>query len=244
MVQKNIDLELQALRLVQQKLGHSPEAYQPGASDDQEVIEKMKKSNRLADEEDERILQEVLEQSKKEYERQRSQDEEEMQKRLELAKRESLKSIEVPHQKEEQEAVSSLQHKPEVSSSLPAELHGKEVKKDSEREISEVSKSLPSAEVLRREHDKEALPSLTSTKTTPGKTNDTGEVSDAASLWLESAKADIGKGEATAHSKLVIAHVSSCEYTSNWCSFCPHFVVQRLTNMSVMYNQNLCPMNL
>lgn len=198
MVQKNIDLELQALKLVQRQLGFSPEAYQPGARDDQETIEKMKKSRRLAEEEDERILQEVLEQSRKEYERQMSQDEEEMQKQLTLAKQESLKSIEVSQQKDELELASSLQNKLEVSSSLPAELKENETKTE---EKDKMSKSLPSDELKK---DKQSLSSLASSETS---TTSSG-ISDAASLWLESAKADASRDRSISGSKPTIAHVS------------------------------------
>lgn len=213
MVQKNIDLELQALKLVQQQLGHSPEAYQPGARDDQETVEKMKKSRRIAEEEDERILQEVLEQSKKEYERQISQDEEEMQKRLTLAKQESLKSIEVSQGKE-QELASSLQNKLEVSSSLPAELKGSKTKT---KEKDKTSKS--PGDVLEKDK-KEALPSLASTNVSLQKSTGTSGISDAASLWLESAKADADKDRTASGSKPIIAHVSAYVYSMlTTCSY-------------------------
>lgn len=200
MVQRNIDLELQALKLVRQQLGFSPEAYQPGARDDQETVEKMKKSRRRAEEEEERILQEVLEQSRKEYERQMSQDEEEMQKQLTLAKQESLKSIEVSQQKDELELASSLQQKKlEVSSSLPTGNETKTEEKD------EMSKSFPS-DVLKE--DEKSLASLASTKKSSGCSG----MSDAASLWLESAKADASRDGSVSGSKPIIAHVSGPLY--------------------------------
>ena len=59
MVQRNIDLELQTLSLLEKQLGHSPEAYDP-STDTKEPL-------RVSSEED-KIMEEVLRQSKEEYE--------------------------------------------------------------------------------------------------------------------------------------------------------------------------------
>ena len=197
MVQRNIDLELQALKLVQQQLGHSPEAYQPGGGD-QEAIERMQKSKRAADEEEERILQKVLEQSKKEYERQKSLEEEDMQKRITLAKQESLKSIEVPQKKEPDKATNSPQKK--ELASLPSKGGGVgEIQKSAVKQ-KDVSSKSPSRSASSKDQ-KEALPSLTPEHTAQG--GKSSKVSDAASLWLESAKADLGKDKSGTDSKPV-----------------------------------------
>jgi hypothetical protein len=188
MVQRNIDLELQALKLVQQQLGHSPEAYQPGGGGDQELaINRMKRSRRAASEEEERILQKVLEKSKEEYERQRSLEEEEMQKRITLAKQESLKSIEVESQKEKQEAATDSQQGKEVPSlSSPSKEDDDKIKQEDTVVRSDVSsKSHPKA--ASSKDQKEALPPLT-----PEHKGST-EGADAASLWLASAMAEVRK---------------------------------------------------
>ena len=199
MVQRNIDLELQALKLVQQQLGHSPEAYQPGGGD-QEAIDRMKRSRRAASEEEERILRKVLEQSKKEYENQRLLEEEEMQKRITLAKQESLKSIEVS-QIEKQEEVTDK--KKDVTLS-PSKEKDEKVKENTAEQNDASSKS-PSRATSSKDQ-KEALPSLT-----PEHKGST-KVSDAASLWLESAKADVGKDKPGTDSKPIITVSTSCKY--------------------------------
>ena len=214
MVQRNIDLELQALKLVQQQLGHSPEAYQPGGGD-QEAIDRMKRSRRAADEEEERILQKVLEQSKKEYERQKSLEEEEMEKRITLAKQESLKSIEVS-EKEKQEEATDSQQKKEVTPSPSKEKcekvkenaiekeKGEEVKENAAKQNDKPQTSRSPSKAASSKDQKEELPSLTPKHKAQDK------VSDAASLWLESAKADVGKDKPGTDSKPVTVSTSSC----------------------------------
>ncbi|XP_006812199.1 cilia- and flagella-associated protein 36-like isoform X2 [Saccoglossus kowalevskii] len=64
MVQKNIELELQALRLIQERNGVIPESLTP--TKDQHY------SQVVAEDEDEKILQEVLRKSKEEYEAEQS----------------------------------------------------------------------------------------------------------------------------------------------------------------------------
>ncbi|XP_078000996.1 cilia- and flagella-associated protein 36-like [Glandiceps talaboti] len=64
MIQKNIELELQALRLIQQRNGMVPESLQPG---DKSSVQY---SHAQMETEEDRILQEVLRKSKEEYEQQ------------------------------------------------------------------------------------------------------------------------------------------------------------------------------
>lgn len=114
MVRKNIDLELQALAMLQKELGHSPQAYQLGGGDSSGEPPKPSGST-SADEE--RILQDVLQQSKKEYIFQQSLDEEEMEKLLALAQEESLRLYEAA-QREEQEMAEKLERVLQLSASL------------------------------------------------------------------------------------------------------------------------------
>ena len=207
MVHKNIDLELQALKLMQRQLGHAPEAYQSREDDSQEALEKIQKSRRLAEEEEERILREVLEQSKKEYEKHLSHEEDEMQRQLQLAKKESLKSIDVPQR--EEGLSTALQKKLDLSLSLPAEVQGERAEHDegSKGDEDTASKSLPE-QVLRKKANEDAvLPPLTPSKKVD-KADDKDKVSDAASLWLESAKADVDKDKTVSGLKSLPPHVS------------------------------------
>ena len=192
MVQRNIDLELQALKLVQRQLGHSPEAYQQGGGSDQEAIDRMKRSRRAASEEEERILRKVLEESKKEYERQKSLEEEEMEKKIMLAKQESLKSIKVSQREKKEAAKTDSQQKKEVLSLSPSQEKDDQVKGKIVNEQDDTSSKSPSRAASSKE---EALPSLTPEH------KGSIKVSDAASLWLESAKADVGKDKSGADAK-------------------------------------------
>jgi len=99
MVQRNIDLELQALALLQKQLGHSPEAYQAGGGDPP-------KERRHGD--DDSVLQEVLRQSKQEFDLQNSLDEDELERLIEIAKEESLRFSQGEQQKVAEEMTEEL----------------------------------------------------------------------------------------------------------------------------------------
>ncbi len=116
MVQRNIDLELQALSLLQKQLGHSPEAYQPSNGDAKPETKPLLRSQSLQEEED-KFLEEVLRQSKEEYERQLvTRAETEML--LTLAKEESLRLYQVS-QKEQQDLAEKLERKAAEKSLAP-----------------------------------------------------------------------------------------------------------------------------
>ena len=86
MVRRNIDLELQALTLLQKQMGQSPQAYdKESVSRDPGSTDSSKK--RL---EEERLLEEAMKQSEAQYKLECSMDEEELQRMIEQAKRESL----------------------------------------------------------------------------------------------------------------------------------------------------------
>ena len=86
MVRRNIDLELQALTLLQKQMGQSPQAYdKESVSRDPGSTDSSKK--RL---EEERLLKEAMKQSEAQYKLECSMDEEELQRMIEQAKRESL----------------------------------------------------------------------------------------------------------------------------------------------------------
>lgn len=99
MVQRNVDLELQALALLQKQLGHSPEAYRAGGGDPP-------KEGRHGD--DDSVLQEVLRQSKQEFDLQNSLDEDELERLIEIAKEESLRFSQGEQQKVAEEMTEEL----------------------------------------------------------------------------------------------------------------------------------------
>lgn len=85
MVQKNIDLEFQALELLKTQLGHAPDAYDPNSLPPTAPYD-----GSLSNEEE--IIQQALEESKREFEVQKYLDEEEMEKLINIATKESLAS--------------------------------------------------------------------------------------------------------------------------------------------------------
>ena len=101
MVKRNIDLEQQALALLQKQLGRSPEAYQA-------MTEEPPRVNRSEEEEDS-TLKEVLQQSKKEFDLQHSLEEDELEKLIELAKEESLKLYQASQREQQEEIAAELE---------------------------------------------------------------------------------------------------------------------------------------
>lgn len=102
MVKRNIDLEQQALALLQKQLGHSPEAYQTMTKEPPRV-------NRSEKEEEDSTLKEVLQQSKKEFDLQNSLEEDELEKLIELAKEESLKLYQASQREQQEEIAAELE---------------------------------------------------------------------------------------------------------------------------------------
>ncbi len=105
MVQRNIDLELQALSLLQKQLGHSPEAYLPDTGDSEQT----KPLERSHEEVDDKMLEEILRYSKEEYEQQLLSDAE-AEMLLSLAKEESLRLYQVSQQ-EQQDLADKLERR-------------------------------------------------------------------------------------------------------------------------------------
>jgi hypothetical protein len=99
MVRRNIDLELQALALLQKQMGHSPNVYDKGSvSRDTGVIGN---SRKRLEEEEERLLEEVVKQSEAQYQLERLLDDEELQRLVEQAKRESLELYQKQQEKKQ-----------------------------------------------------------------------------------------------------------------------------------------------
>ena len=95
MVRRNIDLELQALKLLKNQTGHSPISYNksstPGdtSSDDLSGVNRVQ-SQKDKEEEDEKILREAVKLSEEQYRLECSMEDEELQRSIEQAKQESL----------------------------------------------------------------------------------------------------------------------------------------------------------
>lgn len=189
MVQKNIDLELKALAILQKHLGHSPEAYMPGS------CEESNSNTSLSPEEDERILLEVIEYSKKEFDLKKSMDEAELEKLVEVAKQESTRLFEAA-EKERQilaEGVSKMGLN-DLSPSGMSSVSSMNVElSESVGKVSEVSspqstiRDLPELPNMTSPQRQSPLsPDMYSPESSGGESS-----SDAAAKWLESAKAEL-----------------------------------------------------
>ena len=97
MIQRNIELERQALVLLQKLLGQSPDVYEPKTKGSLTA----KEMQAIREKEEEKMLQEALLLSKKEYELEKSVDDQEMERLLQLAKQESLKTLQTGEKKSE-----------------------------------------------------------------------------------------------------------------------------------------------
>lgn len=98
MTQKNIDLELQALVLLQKQLGQSPDVYDSNAEASPTPQQKLAKR----DTEEDEALKHALKLSKKESELRLMAEDQEMEKLLELAIQESLKMHQASLQQHEE----------------------------------------------------------------------------------------------------------------------------------------------
>lgn len=87
MYQRNVDLEVQALQLLQKQMGQPPLPYRP----DIEGYTTPKDLRTARKEKEERMLQEALEQSKREYDQELEKEDQEMERLMKLAKQESLR---------------------------------------------------------------------------------------------------------------------------------------------------------
>ena len=87
MVRRNIELELQALNLLKNQMGHSPVAYDKDSSATDTGRER---TAREREEEDEQIMREAVKLSEEQYRLERSTEDKELQELIEQAKRESL----------------------------------------------------------------------------------------------------------------------------------------------------------
>lgn len=184
MTQKNIELELQALSLLQQRSGQIPDIMQPGAKTS------VAHSNAQIDNEEERILQEVMQKSKEEYDqmtkskKKASHVNEAMDKSLAGGK--EVENLKIQQKKEEEVLQKTLKLAiSEGPTSLPPEKSSKSPKPQSG-----ASSKAPSMTSLPKSPTpKSPTPSTTSAASTKTAKSPVSS-QDAAASWLLSAKAE------------------------------------------------------
>lgn len=223
MVQKNIDLELQALSLLQKQLGHAPDAYDPKSEPNERAISGGNK------EDEDALFQEAMEQSRKEFEKQKSLDEEEIEKLIALATQESLRLFEASEK--EKQSQNKAGHKPTSDSS---EEGNNVIQTDESTGLSLPKANSSSTKDRELESKKPSLPKITSPQRkqqapleplSPKQVSSSGEPaargsvssSEAASLWLQNAKAEFGEspgGSAAVRQKVGV----SLKYCSRICN--------------------------
>lgn len=187
MIQKNIDLELQALTLLQTQIGQSIDVYQQNPDITPSPTIKEKLAKRDADEE--RILQDALKLSKEELDQKQMDEEKEMDKLLELAIQESLKSYEQENLKKSSDEVTTE----EVEESNKEKQVKNEVTTEKVEESSTKKQAKSGLGVAKLLHESsnpskhDLIPLVVGCKPV------TREISgqEAAQLWIESAKSEL-----------------------------------------------------
>ncbi len=201
MIQKNVDLELQALELLQKRLGQSLDVYQQQDVPSPTPKEKMAAEWNAQEEKD---LRDALQLSLKESDSKRRADDEEMERLLELAIQESLRLYQMqeasgqeqePHRMQEQQKRQEEQHSMEES--IVAATQRPIAEKRQVQTVPEESK-LPD---LTRETSKHSLIPLKIAGSESGELGggeggggtERGEMTgeQAAQLWLQSAKSEL-----------------------------------------------------
>ena len=200
MVQRNIDLEFQALELLKTQLGHAPDAYDPNLLPPTAPLDE-----NLSNEEE--IIQQALEESKREFEAQKSLDEEEMEKLINIATNESLRLLKASEKEKQLKFETSFDKKKSTLEKQSVKTSPKTTQQaplvsmspDSEKE--KQSKFETSFDKKKTTLEKQSV--KTSLKTTqqaplvsmsPMHAVSTS-TSEAASMWLQSAKNEYEQAE-------------------------------------------------
>ncbi|XP_070578176.1 cilia- and flagella-associated protein 36-like isoform X2 [Ptychodera flava] len=183
MIQKNIELELQALRLIQERNGVIPESMTPGEKSSVQY------SQAQIEDEEERILQEVLRKSKEEYEAQQKkkspQYDTEMEKALAHSK-DDAQRLEEEQQKEKDMLEKALKMSLSAGTAAQSQSSVKDlptIPKDTKAKP-EASKGKTPAPVPTIQEP----PSVTAAAPAAKKKDVSG--AEAAASWLSSAKAE------------------------------------------------------
>ena len=192
MTQKNVDLELQALELLQKQLGQSIGAYDshaPSAPPPQQILTKQEA-------EEEEALQNALELSKKESEMQLMAEDQEMEKLMELAIQESLKmhrqeSLKEGHNEtSEQDKPSAEENQAEKKQETGSRVQQETVSRTQQETGSKMQhvSSVRDTEVAK---DDGSSPRCLDVIPPLGRTAlKRQEVSQAAQMWIQSAKSE------------------------------------------------------
>ena len=180
MHKRNVDLECQALQLLQKQLGQNPSSYQGTSPEPRPMTTESLQAAREAKQEE--MLQKALEISMRDYEQKQHEEDEELEKLLTLAKQESLKML-------------FVEEKPGVDQ----EKGNEDTQKPSEQKESDKLPSLVTKGSLTTVSGDDASPSadpkqsasIPLAKRTSGglEHSDTGmSGEEAAQLWLQSAR--------------------------------------------------------
>lgn len=184
MVQRNVDLEFQALGLLQSQLGHAPNVYDPNAPPLPPLPAPV---DVHLDEEE--TFQKALEESKREFETQKSLDEEAMQKLIDLATKESLQLFEASKKKQQceiEQDMASLSVIPSNTTDVTATKQEKVTCSTSPKELQKSCLDVKNTTSEKQEESSKTqqapLVSLSPEHTI------SSLISEAASEWVQSAK--------------------------------------------------------
>ena len=184
MVQKNIELEMQALRLIKNQLGHAPDAYDP---DIQQTTAPPAEGENTEDD----LFQQALEVSKREFETQSSLDEEEMQKLIDLATQESLRLFEAS-EREKKLKIEKSKETAATKTQKPLDKQKSEPEKEQPTKLKEPSSPQKSTQQA-------PLVSLSPKHVT------STSASEAASMWLQSAKQECQQSDGSTQQKVAVS---------------------------------------
>ena len=219
MTQKNVDLEMQALVMLQKQMGQTIDIYDREAHGQSSPTVKEKLARR--DTEEEMIFQNALKLSKKESELKLMAEDQEMEKQLELAIQESLKLYQESERRRASEILAPVEERASESPAGPEEERVKKADKiqraddtiasspvggESKEGTGDKAKAGKSSKS--RETSQQNLIPLNAGITTPVAMGQEVSGEQAAQLWLQSAKTELENR----HSPLVKQRISVSEF--------------------------------
>lgn len=245
MVQKNIELELQALALMKKKMGQSPSVYDKDKESREKEETKPGTSGNQSLEEDDKLLEEALKLSERQYKFEQSM-EEELQKLIEQAKAESLQLYQQSRKDGEGETASSSVVGGSQSPKIEATnaLGGGEPRPVKEeltpehkletREITAAAtkemETVPQTQVPPVVRETQSLPSPPSVKSEPKASSEvTG--AEAVAKWLEGAKSELeGKVATPERTATHVCSPTSVSYSGTLCGNKSNFTLTTGSN--------------
>ena len=222
MTQKNVDLEMQAVVMLQKQMGQTIDIYDREAQGQSSPTVKEKLARR--DTEEEMIFQNALKLSKKESELKLMAEDQEMEKQLELAIQESLKLYQESERRRASEILAPVEERASESPAGPEEERVKKADK-----IQRADDTIASSPVggeskegtgdkakagKSRETSQQNLIPLNAGITTPVAMGQEVSGEQAAQLWLQSAKTELENR----HSPLVKQRISVSEFIGLYCT--------------------------